>query len=112
MTSGTMLIRNYLGEKTTLVIINDVASSIPTENALPDAKNALILEKKNPTVSSGNIAFLTLWIRLFNNQLTRNSLFAKQSTISQLEAQIQFESTLFQTEIEPQIQIEIEKEKT
>jgi len=64
MDSGTMLIPNYLGEKTTLIILKGKASSLPEDNALLDAKKALRHEKGNRTVSEGNVSFLTEWIKL------------------------------------------------
>jgi hypothetical protein len=60
-----MIIPNYLGEKTTILIIDSQASSVPPENSLSDAKNALRLEKKSSSPKSGNIAFLYEWIKLF-----------------------------------------------
>jgi hypothetical protein len=72
MDKGTMLIPNSLGEnwssRTTLIVLNGKASALPPDNALNDAKNALINEKRNPTVSSGNVSFLTFWIRLYLEQ--------------------------------------------
>ena len=63
--TGSMLIPNYLGNKTLLRIDDSGSNSEPSENSLPDAKKALRLEKSNRSINSGNIAFLTNWIRLF-----------------------------------------------
>ena len=63
MNSGSMLIPNYLGNKTLLTIINNEATA-DNENALFDAKNELLRQKRNPSVRSGNVIFLTHWIRL------------------------------------------------
>lgn len=68
MTAGSMLIRNSVGEKTLLLITEGIASSKPEDNAFQDAKAALASEKKNPSPTPGNIAFLTNWIRLFQVQ--------------------------------------------
>jgi hypothetical protein len=64
MTSGSMLISNHLGTKTLLKTSGNTATAEPPENALSDAKAALNREKSSPTVNSGNVVFLTHWIRL------------------------------------------------
>jgi hypothetical protein len=63
MTSGSMLIPNYLG-KQTLLKFSDNKAIADNENALPDAKNALVKEQSSPTIHSGHVRFLTNWIRL------------------------------------------------
>jgi hypothetical protein len=67
MTSGSMLIPNYLGERTLLKILGKQASSDAEDHALEDAKAQLAREKRNPSPSEGNIKFLTAWIDLYNN---------------------------------------------
>jgi hypothetical protein len=80
--TGTMLIPNYVGEKTLLRIAEgpdpasphermEVASSEPSENVLADANAALKREQRNATVSVGNVKFLTYWLRLYNAQQDR-----------------------------------------
>lgn len=71
MNSGSMLIPNYLGNKTLLTIFNNEAIA-DDENALSDAKNELLRQKRNPSVRSGNVIFLTHWIRLFENDSKQN----------------------------------------
>lgn len=65
MNSGSMLITNYLNEKTLLKVSGNSATSDPEDNALNDARAALNLEKTSRSPNLGNIAFLTHWIRLY-----------------------------------------------
>ena len=80
MQSGSMLITNYLGEKTLLKVSNDIATSSPEENALIDAKAQLKREERNATVSEGNVVFLKEWIRIYSGpQVSEHSQVSEQS---------------------------------
>lgn len=84
--SGSMLIPNYLGEKTALLLANGKATANPPDNALADAKAALKKETKNPTVSSGNVRFLTYWIKVYSSQQEpQKNPPAAASTVSTME---------------------------
>lgn len=68
MQSGSMLIPNYLKEKTLLTISENIASSQPSDNALIEARAALNLERSSRSPNPGNISFLTEWIKIFTAQ--------------------------------------------
>jgi hypothetical protein len=83
MTSGSMLITNYLNELTTLVVIDNKASSVPPDNALNDARAALNRERSSRSPNSGNIAFLKEWLSLFTQQ--EKEVFESKVNADQME---------------------------
>jgi hypothetical protein len=80
MNSGSMIIPNYIKDKTVLLVDNNKAIAVPDYNALNDARAALSRESGSPSKNSGNIKFLTYWINLYSRQKREAQEKANQIT--------------------------------
>ena len=90
--TGSMLITNYLREKT-LLTLNEKATAQPSDNALSDAKVALRLEKNSRSPLEGNIKFLSAWIKTYEAEESVKEELISFNSSAVTEKEIKEETT-------------------